>query len=118
MKRNYGIILAAIAIVTGTALAALNANEQSEAKAIYTMHCAMCHGQDGKGETPIGKKFQIPDLHSAAVQTKSDAELTEIIENGKQKMPAFKSSLKPEQVKDLVEFVKAMGKTAPPSTKK
>ena len=89
MKRNYGIVLAAIAIATGTALAAPNANEQSEAKEIYAKHCAMCHGQDGQGETPIGKKFQIPDLHSAAVQTKSYAELTEIIENGKQKMPAF-----------------------------
>lgn len=118
MKRNYTIILAVITIATGTALAAPQASEKSEAKTIYTQHCAMCHGQDGKGETPIGKKFQIPDLHSAAVQTKTDAELTQIIDNGKQKMPAFKTQLKPEQVKDLVAFVKAMGRPATPSTKK
>lgn len=118
MKVNYAVVLAVILIATGTALATPRPSEKTEAKTIYTQHCAMCHGQDGKGETPIGKKFQIPDLHSSAVQTKTDAELTQIIDNGKQKMPAFKTQLKPEQVKDLVAFVKAMGKSATPSAKK
>lgn len=70
----------------------------------------MCHGQDGKGNTPIGKKFKIPDLLFPTVQKKTDAELTQIIENGKQKMPAFKTKLKPEQVKDLVAYVRDLAK--------
>ena len=37
-------------------------------------------------------------------------ELTAIIETGKGKMPAYGKSLKPEQVKDLVAYMRSLGK--------
>jgi len=75
----------------------------------------MCHGQDGKADTPVGKAVKAPDLLSPLVQKKTDAELTEIIENGKQKMPSFKAKLKPEQVRDLVAYIRKLAK--PDTTK-
>jgi mono/diheme cytochrome c family protein len=47
------------------------------------VHCAMCHGPDGRGDTVIGKSAWISDLHAAAVQQQSDQALAEFSANGK-----------------------------------
>jgi cytochrome c6 len=83
---------------------------QDAGGALYKTRCAACHGPDGKGETAMGKASKLRDLGSADVQKQSDAELAAIIENGKGKMPAYGKSLKPEQVKDLVAYIRSLGK--------
>ena len=47
-------------------------------------HCASCHGNDGRGETPMGLGLypRAPDMRLAATQDLSDGELFYIIENG------------------------------------
>src|SRR6185436_51289 len=52
---------------------------------IYKAKCAMCHGPDGKGETPTGKKMKVRDLGSPEVQKMTDAELAKVIADGKNK---------------------------------
>jgi mono/diheme cytochrome c family protein len=81
-----------------------------EVSALFKTKCAACHGADGKGETPVGKANKLRDLGSPEVQQQSDAELTAIVSNGKNKMPAYQKSLKPEQIKDLVGFVRSLKK--------
>ncbi len=50
------------------------------------------------------------DMAGADVQKLSDAELSGIISNGKGgKMPAYKT-LTPDQVKDLVSFIRSLKK--------
>jgi mono/diheme cytochrome c family protein len=44
------------------------------------------------------------------VQKQSDTELAAIIESGKGKMPAYGKSLKPEQVKELVAYIRSLAK--------
>jgi mono/diheme cytochrome c family protein len=83
---------------------------QDAGAALYKTKCAACHGPDGKGETAIGKANKLRDLGSPEAQAKGDAELTAIIENGKGKMPAYGKSLKPEQIKDLVAYVRSFAK--------
>jgi cytochrome c6 len=78
--------------------------------AIYKTKCAACHGPDGKGETAIGKADKIRDLSSAEVQQQSDVELNTFITAGKGKMPAYGKSVKPDQVKDLVDFIRSLAK--------
>ena len=58
----------------------------------------------------MGKADKIRDLGSPEVQAQSDADLTTIITNGKGKMPAYGKSLKPDQVKDLVTYVRTLAK--------
>jgi cytochrome c6 len=91
-------------------LAGIPADAQDAGAALYKSKCAACHGADGKGETAIGKADKIRDLGSADVQQQSDADLTAIIAAGKGKMPAYGKSLKPEQVKDLVAYVRTLAK--------
>jgi cytochrome c6 len=91
-------------------LVAWPARSQTGGEALYKTKCAVCHGADGKGETTVGKTNKVRDFASADVQKQSDADLTGIITNGKNKMPAYGRSLKPEQVKDLVAYVRSFGK--------
>ena len=76
------------------------------AEATYKAKCAACHGADGKGKDAL----KTQDFASAAVQGMSDAELTTIITDGKGKMPAYGKSLKPEQIKDLVAYIRTLKK--------
>lgn len=79
------------------------------AEATYKAKCAMCHGPDGKGETPTGKSLKVRDFSSEDVQKISDTDLAGTIAAGKGKMPAYKT-LTPDQVKDLVAYVRSLGK--------
>jgi mono/diheme cytochrome c family protein len=67
----------------------------------------MCHGEDGGG-SQVGKSMNVPDLRSAAVQKLPDAELAQVISNGKAGMPAFKSSLSEDQIHALVTHIRSM----------
>jgi cytochrome c6 len=81
-----------------------------DAAGTYKAKCAMCHGADGKGATPVGKKMGAHDFASAEVQGMSDADLAQIITNGKNKMPGYEKSLNAAAVKDLVAYVRSLGK--------
>ena len=50
----------------------------------FADHCAMCHGNDGGGETEMGRNLypRAPDLRSAMTQSLTDGELLYIIEQG------------------------------------
>ncbi len=69
---------------------------QREARLHFADHCAICHGNDGSGDTPIGEGLypKPPDLRLPATQNLSDGELFWIIENGVRftGMPAFSSN--------------------------
>ena len=94
-------------LVTAIVLWGTTAAAQDTA-ATYKAKCAACHGADGKGETPVGKKMGIKDLASPDVQKMSDAELTAVIADGKDKMPSYKKSLKPDQIEDLVSYIRSL----------
>jgi mono/diheme cytochrome c family protein len=70
----------------------------------FRTKCAMCHGPDGSGSA-VGKSMNVPDLRSSVVQHTTDAELAQIISNGKGGMPAFKGSLSDDQIHALVTYV-------------
>lgn len=56
----------------------------AESRAHFADHCASCHGNDGRGDTEIGRNLfpKAPDMTQAATQDKTDGELYWIIENG------------------------------------
>ena len=81
-----------------------------DAAALYKTKCQACHAADGTGSTPMGKKLAARDFHAAEVQKMTDAELTDIIAKGKEKMPAYKGKLTDDQIKQLVAYVRELGK--------
>jgi cytochrome c6 len=80
--------------------------DAAAAEATFKAKCAGCHGTDAKGKEAL----KTLDLASNAVQNMSDAELTSIITDGKGKMPAYGKSLKPDQVKDWVAYIRSLVK--------
>jgi mono/diheme cytochrome c family protein len=81
-----------------------------EGAAIFKSKCAMCHGPDGSGKTAIGEKLNIRDLRSAEVQKQTDAELSQIVTKGKNKMPPYDGKLTKELIDQLVAYVRDLGK--------
>lgn len=81
-----------------------------DAAGLYKAKCSACHGADGKGDTPVGKKLGVVDFAAPQVQKESDEELAGIIAKGKNKMPAFGTTLKDSQIKDLVAYIRGLGK--------
>jgi mono/diheme cytochrome c family protein len=63
----------------------------------YELHCLGCHG--ARGEGAWGSNIQ-------GLKT-SVTEITAVIANGAEKMPAFKGHLTDEQMRELAEYVKA-----------
>jgi mono/diheme cytochrome c family protein len=83
---------------------------QNDAEKTYKTNCVLCHAPDGSGSSPSGKALKAQDLRSDAVQKKSDAELTASITQGKGKMPAFAKKLKPDDIAQLVAYIRALPK--------
>ena len=81
-----------------------------DAASTYKTKCSACHGAEGKGDTAMGKKFGLRDLALPDVQKLSDDELNSIIAEGKDKMPSYKKSLKPDQIKELVAYIRSLAK--------
>ncbi len=110
MEKNLSRIAAVMAglVLAGSVLLSAPARADSAGAATFKTKCAACHGADGKGETAIGKADKIRDLGSADVQKQTDDELAGIIGNGKGKMPAYGKSLKADQIKELVAFIRTL----------
>lgn len=62
----------------------------AKAKGLYQIDCAMCHGDNGNGQTDLAKSMSLnmPDFtNGKATSAKADGDLFDIIRNGKDKMP-------------------------------
>jgi mono/diheme cytochrome c family protein len=83
------------------------APDSAASSATFRAKCAMCHGPDGAGST-VGKSMNVPDLRSPAVQKLPDAQLAQVISDGKGGMPPFKNSLSEDQIHSLVSYVRSL----------
>ena len=92
------------------AFCARSARAQGAEETLFKTKCAACHGPDGKGEVPMGKKLAVPSLSAPEVQSQSDAQLTDAIGKGKNKMPAYDGKLSKEQIASLVVYIRELGK--------
>jgi mono/diheme cytochrome c family protein len=101
MKRKISLLLATIISSAGIAAAA-------DASATWAANCASCHGKDGSGNTMMGKKLGVKDYTKD--QSFSDAEATNAIKNGKDKMKGFGSKLSDADIKALVAYVRTLKK--------
>jgi cytochrome c6 len=102
-------LLVAMAMLMSVTISTVDEASAGEAEeTTFKSSCAMCHGADGSGDTAVGKSMKIPDLHSAQVQSQSDAQLADAISNGKNSMPPFKGSLNPDQINGLIAHVRQL----------
>lgn len=98
--------------LAGVSLAAWGA----DAAANWKEHCTKCHGDDGKGNTKMGRKLEIRDLSKADVQAKfTDADAMKAMKEGlkdKDGKVAMKPTegLSEDDMKALVSYVRGLKK--------
>lgn len=78
----------------------------NELKAFYVASCARCHGPDGSGLTPKGKKLCAPDFTNPTVMArKSDERMVKAIRKGiffGVVMPPFKKRVSEAEAQAIV----------------
>lgn len=78
-------------------------------KAIYEKRCAICHlASSDKTKVGPGLKGLSKRPAFASGKPVTDESLRAWIENGGGNMPAFKEVLKPEQLRDLIAYLKTL----------
>ena len=93
-----------------------------EAEAHWADHCALCHANNGSGDTVIGKNLypKAPDMRLAATQKLSDGELYYTIQNGIRLtgMPAWGEAVdNDEDSWKLVHFIRHLPQLTPEEEK-
>jgi len=91
---------------------------QARAKEIYTVDCAICHGDNGNGKTDLAKGMGLTLADWSDPKTlagKQDGDLFNIIRNGKgTTMPAEVSGrAKDDEVWNLILYIRALYKQTP-----
>ncbi len=83
-------------------------DEFANARANYAKNCEACHGPNGEGgpvKTPK-KTIKVPSLKAEHAAKHTDDEIVKMITNGEEEMPSFKDKMKPEEITELMRFVR------------
>lgn len=80
------------------------------AQKLYTTYCGSCHGDSGMGDGKAAGNLQPAPkpLHQAMKGQKDDA-LIKVLQEGRGQMPGWKNVLKPEQMQQLLNYIKTFG---------
>jgi len=107
MKLTRKFLGIALAVITCLAVpAALQA--QQSAEDLYNHKCAVCHGQDGLGNTAKGKKVHVKDVHTNMKD--SEADMIKVVTDGKgDDMDSYKKDFTADQIKALVDYYRSLG---------
>lgn len=71
-----------------------NQTPAEQGASLYSMHCAQCHGEDGKLGASGAKDLSVSKL--------SDNQILVLLKNGKGAMPSMKALLETDQNMNLV----------------
>ncbi|MFN2531140.1 MAG: cytochrome c [Pyrinomonadaceae bacterium] len=83
-------------------------DEMAVARAAYQKNCESCHGESGEGGLVKvdNKRLKVPSLKADHAIKNTDEQLAKQITNGGDGMPSFKAKLKPEEIQQLVQYVR------------
>ena len=93
-------------------------------RATFMKNCKECHGEKGDGgpvKLEDGTRLKVPSLREGHALRHPDSDFLKQITKGGDGMPAFKDKLKPEEIDDLIRFIRHEfqgGMTPPAETAK
>ena len=84
----------------------------AKAKKLYSMDCAMCHGEkgDGKGDMASDIKNITDFTNPESMKDRTDGELFYIIRKGKGEMPVESDRAKDDDLWNLINYIREMAK--------
>src|SRR3989440_10445907 len=81
----------------------------ANARGYYEKHCQNCHGANGEGgpvKPEDGTRLKVPSLREGHALRHPDSDFLKQITKGGDGMPAFEDKLKPEEIDDLIRFIR------------
>jgi len=96
--------------VKGQAEPKAKPGDAARGKTLFVRNCAGCHGPEGGGDGYRLLGQDPANLTAPSTGKKSDAELLKTIHNGKPNMPAWKGNLSESQSRDVLAYVRTLGK--------
>jgi mono/diheme cytochrome c family protein len=110
------IILVSGFIASGAQKPTLSTAKAKEAKKLFKLRCAKCHGANGAGDSPYGQIVGATNLRDPNLQDKiDDNRLLNSIKHGRGQMPAFNKKLTDDQIDSLALFVRTLRNKSTPS---
>src|ERR1044072_8230791 len=87
---------------------AASVDEFATAKANYKKHCEACHGEQATGGLVKvdNKQIKVPSLKADHAIKHTDDQITKMITNGEEEMPAFKDKMSAQEIAQMVRFVR------------
>ncbi|HEX8151028.1 MAG TPA: cytochrome c [Pyrinomonadaceae bacterium] len=87
---------------------AAESGESAQTPALFKERCARCHGEDGRGQTVIGRMVDAPNFADENWwdEEKNERRFARSIAEGKGEMPAFGRKLTRPEIKALAAYVK------------
>lgn len=99
-----GLLLGFVSFfVTGWTVTTTTAETLQSGAAIYSAHCATCHGSDGRARTAKGKRAGATDF--TGEWNTDEARGIRIITNGKSEMPSFKRKLTANEIRSVFGYI-------------
>jgi mono/diheme cytochrome c family protein len=86
---------------------------QAHVKKMYGYNCAMCHGENGNGKGDLvgDMKLTLKDYTDpTALKDLTDGQIFYIIKNGKGQMPGEGDRAKPDDIWNMVIYVRSLAK--------
>ncbi len=79
------------------------------ARANFAKNCEGCHGPTGEGGLVKvdNKQIKVPSLKAEHAIKHTDDEITKLITNGEEEMPAFKEKMTAAEIAGMVKFVRS-----------
>jgi cytochrome c6 len=102
MKQNSRVAILTLL----SACLAVPAIAQQTGEATYKAKCAMCHGADGLGNTPVGKNMKVRSFRSPEDIKATDADLVKQTKDGVGKMQGYAGKLNDAQIQDVVTYIR------------
>ncbi len=95
-------------------------DEFAATRASYEKNCKLCHQANGEGgpvKLEDGTKLKVPSLREGHALRHPDSDYVKQITKGGDGMPAFGEKLKPEEINDLIRFIRheCQGGMTPPA---
>ncbi len=75
----------------------------------YEKNCKLCHGPNGEGgpvKLDDGTKLKVPSLREGHALKHPDSDFIKQITKGGDGMPAFGEKLRPDEINDLIRFIR------------
>ncbi|MDH5538253.1 MAG: c-type cytochrome [Rhizobacter sp.] len=98
MKTALGALAIALGVLSGA-----RAADVVKGGELYRLHCAGCHGNDGRPVMP-----HAPDFSRPTALLKPDLVLLGAIRSGRGAMPAYQGQLRDREILDIVAHLRTL----------